>query len=258
MKNAVLFCLALTLWMSCKQNPSESTPPAEEVSITPNDPNQATLTPEEMTQGWQLLFNGTSTAGWHTYNQSGVGSAWKVADGAIMLDTTQRDAEGRIVGGGDIVTDGEYENFELALEWKIAPCGNSGIFFGVVEQADISNTYFSAPEMQVLDDQCHPDAKIIKHRSGDLYDLISCSTITVKPAMEWNKVRIHKLNNAVEFYLNDTKVVNFTMGTPEWNKMVAASKFKEWPIFGKSAKGKIALQDHGNMVWYRNIKIRQL
>lgn len=256
MKKTFLFMLILLSMAACKQNPNETT--TSEVNVTPSDPNQATLTQEEMTQGWQLLFDGVSTKGWHTYNQSGVGSAWKITEGSFMLDTTQRDAEGRIVGGGDIVTDGEYENFELALEWKISPCGNSGIFFGILEQVEISNTYFSAPEMQVLDDACHPDAKIIKHRSGDLYDLISCSTVTVKPAMEWNKVRIHKLNNAVDFYLNDTKVVSFTMGTPEWDKMIAGSKFKEWPVFGKTAKGKIGLQDHGNAVWFRNIKIRML
>jgi hypothetical protein len=112
--------------------------------------------------------------------------------------------------------------------------------------------------MQVLDNTCHPDAKIIKHRAGDLYDLISCSKETVKPAGEWNAVRIVSKNAKMEFWLNGTKVVEFTMHTPKWNEMVAKSKFASMPDFGKAVKGHIALQDHGDAVWFRNVKIREL
>jgi hypothetical protein len=112
--------------------------------------------------------------------------------------------------------------------------------------------------MQVLDNACHPDAKINKHRAGDLYDLIACSQETVKPAGEWNQVRIVSNNGNVEFWLNGENVVKFTLGTPEWDSLVANSKFKEWSAFGKARKGHIVLQDHGDKVWYRNIRIKNL
>ena len=156
------------------------------------------------------------------------------------------------------MTDGEYQDYELSLEWKIDACGNSGIIFNVVEDAKYNNTYLTGPEMQVLDNSCHPDAKIIKHRAGDLYDLISCSTETVKPAGEWNHARIISDKAKMQFWLNGTKVVEFTMHTPQWDEMVANSKFKTMPDFGDAMKGHIALQDHGDQVWFRNIKIREL
>ena len=112
--------------------------------------------------------------------------------------------------------------------------------------------------MQVLDTPCHPDAKIIKPRAGDLYDLISVSTETVKPAGEWNAARLISNKDKYEFWLNGVKTVEFTMHTPEWDAMVANSKFKSMPGFGKFKKGKISLQDHNDKVWYRNIKIKPL
>lgn len=163
-----------------------------------------------------------------------------------------------MVGGGDIVTEEEYENFELSLEWKIQACGNSGVMFNVQEGASHERAWHTGPEMQVLDNSCHPDAKIIKHRAGDLYDLISCTTETVKPAGEWNLAKIVSKNGKYEFWLNGVKNVEFTMRTPEWKKLVAGSKFKSMPDFGKFIKGRISLQDHGDQVWYRNIKIKEL
>ncbi len=213
---------------------------------------QNTLTQKEEEEGWKLLFDGKSTTGWRNFNSNTLGSAWKVADGALYLDTSVTDQEER----GDIMTHGEYEDFELSLEWKIDSCGNSGIMYNVVEDPRLSATYETGPEMQVLDNTCHPDAKIQKHRAGDLYDLIACSEETVKPAGEWNRVRIVSDNARYEFWLNDKKVVEFTMHTPEWDEMVKNSKFSQWADFGKATKGHIALQDHGNRVWFRNIKIR--
>ena len=161
-------------------------------------------------------------------------------------------------GHGDLVTNAEYQDYEFAVEWQIDPCGNSGIIFSVVEDSKYDNTYNTGPEMQVLDNTCHPDAKIIKHRAGDLYDLISCSKETVKPAGEWNQARIVSKNSNMEFWLNGTKVVAFTMHNQAWDEMVAKSKFSSMPAFGKAKKGHIALQDHGDGVRYRNIKIREL
>ena len=204
------------------------------------------------TSGWVTLFDGKSTTGWHTYGKEKAGERWKIADGAISIDTTVKD-------GGDLVTDAEYENFDLKLEWKIAANGNSGIIFYTHEDtAKYGATYNTGLEMQVLDNDGHPDAKIIKHRAGDLYDLISCSKETVKPVGEWNEVEIKSKDGKLNLVLNGTTVVSTTLWDDNWKKMVAGSKFKTMVDFGTYKKGKIALQDHGNMVWYRNIKIQKL
>jgi Domain of Unknown Function (DUF1080) len=210
------------------------------------------LTDAEQQDGWQLLFDGNTTKGWHTYGGQPVGSAWKVVDGSLHLDATQKN-------GGDIVTDEAFENFDLKLEWKIDTCGNSGIIFYIHEDTvQYKNTWMTGPEMQVLDNNCHPDAKIIKHRAGDLYDLISCSKETVKPALEWNAVEIKALNGKLDFYLNGENVVSTTLWDEGWKKLVAGSKFAKMNGFGTYKKGHIGLQDHGNNVWFKNIKIIKL
>ena len=216
------------------------------------------LTETEIAEGWVSLFDGKTTKGWHKYGGFPVGSAWKVEDGALHLDANQKE-NWQIKDGGDIVSDEEYDNFHLKLEWKIDTCGNSGIMFYVKEDTTrYKFPWMTGPEMQVLDNKCHPDAKIIKHRAGDLYDLITSTPETVKPALEWNLAEIKSVNGALEFYLNGEKVVTTTIWDEGWKKMVAGSKFKQWKDFGTYNKGRIALQDHGNHVWYRNIKIRKL
>ncbi len=219
--------------------------------------SQNTLSKAEKNKGWKLLFDGKTTKGWHTFNTTTIGSAWKVENGALYLDNTEK-VDWQVKGGGDIVSDKEYENFELRLEWKIQACGNSGILFNIVESKEYQYVWQTGPEMQVLDNTCHPDAKIIKHRAGDLYDLITVSKETVKPAGEWNTVRIISKNGLVEFFLNEEKVVSFQMHNQAWFDMIAASKFKDMPAFGRAKKGHLALQDHGDKVWYRNIKIREI
>ncbi len=213
--------------------------------------NQEPAQPEQPAPDWIMLFDGTSKKGWHIYNHTSDGSAWIIDNGALHLDPS-------LSGRGDLVTDEEFENFELELEWKIDSCGNSGIMFNVVESPEYKNTYLTGPEMQVLDNACHPDSKYEKHRAGDLYDLIAASEEVVKPAGEWNQVRIVSNNGNVEFWLNGINVVKFTMHTPEWDALIAGSKFKDMPAFGKSRKGRIAIQDHDDKVWYRNIRIRRL
>lgn len=206
--------------------------------------------------GWRPLFDGQTTKGWHTYLKNEVTPAWKVVDGTLFLDATAKKTTG--IAGGDIITDEEFENFELALDWKISPGGNSGIIFCVHEDPKYSATYLTGPEMQILDDARHADGKIEKHNSGDLYDLRKASQQVTRPVGEWNEVRIRKDNNKLTFWLNGVEIVNTTMASAEWDQLVAKSKFKTWEGFGKYPKGKIALQDHGHDVWFRNIRIRTL
>lgn len=216
------------------------------------------LTEEEQKDGWISLFDGQTTKGWHKYGNKPVGSAWKVVDGTLYLDASQKD-NWQIRDGGDIVSDDEFDNFHLKLEWKIDTCGNSGVIIYIHEDSvKYKWPWMTGPEMQVLDNKCHPDAKIIKHRAGDLYDLITSTPETVKPALEWNLAEVKSLNGNLEFYLNGTKIVSTTMWDEGWQKMIAGSKFKSMKDFGTYKKGRIGLQDHGNNVWFRNIKIKKL
>jgi cytochrome c len=227
--------------------------PAEKGFVNPvKPPVPNVLSEAEVNGGWKLLFDGKTTTGWRKFKGDKAGTAWKVKDGAIYLDPSVKG------GGGDIVTESEYENYELSLEWKIQKCGNSGVIFNVVENDKYEYVWQTGPEMQVLDNICHPDARIEKHRAGDLYDLIESRFVAVNPAGEWNQARIVANKGKYQFWLNGYNVVEFDMTAPEWKEMVTKSKFKDMPDFGKKTKGKIALQDHGDQVWYRNIKIKEL
>jgi hypothetical protein len=207
---------------------------------------------------WTPLFDGKTTKGWHTYGAAGIGEAWKVKDGILYLDTLGKDGW-KIKGGGDIVTDKEYENFHLSLEWNISKGGNSGIMIYVHEDmSKYPNSYETGPEMQILDNDGHPDGKIHKHRAGDLYDLIPCKVETAKPFGQWNHAEIISKDGKLTFILNKVKVVETTMWNESWKEMISKSKFNQWPGFGTFKRGRICLQDHGNMVQYRNIKIKEL
>lgn len=217
------------------------------------------LSDAERKAGWELLFDGQTLKGWRNYGKKTIGSSWKIDDGAIHLAAKKNPNGGwQAPDGGDIITDGTYENYELRLEWKIAPCGNSGIIYNVEESDKYQYPWQTGPEMQVLDNACHPDAKIRKHRAGDLYDLIECKYETVKPAGQWNQVRLVVNKGKVQHWLNGRKVVETEMWTDEWRSMIAGSKFKDMKGFGTVKKGHICLQDHGDPVWYRNIKIKAL
>ncbi len=216
------------------------------------------LSEEEKSGGWQLLFDGQSTKGWHKYGGAPAGAAWKVADGILYLDTSSK-KDWQTANGGDIVTDDEYENFDLKVEWKIAKNGNSGIIFLVHEDTiKFKHSFESGPEMQVVDNDGNEDGKIIKHQAGDLYDMISSSKKTVHPADEWNQAEVKVLNGKLDLYLNGENVVSTTMWDDNWKKMIAGSKFKEWPGFGTYKSGRLCLQDHGNMVYFRNVKVKRL
>lgn len=215
------------------------------------------LSEQEIADGWKLLFDGKSTDGWRKFKGDKAGTAWKVANGNLYLDNSQKDGW-QVVGGGDIITEKSYDNYELKLEWKIEKGGNSGIIYNVVESDQYDYVWQTGPEMQVLDNLRHPDGRIEVHRSGDLYDLIESKFVTVNEAEEWNQVRLISNNGKVEHWLNGYKVVEYDMNESTWPEMIKNSKFNEMPDFGKSQQGHISLQDHGDKVWYRNIKIKEL
>lgn len=206
-------------------------------------------------QGFKPLFNGKNTSGWHTYGKNYAGKAWEVKDGTLHFNPNIKDKPDR----GDLVTDKSYENFHLKLEWKVAKNANSGIIFYIQEDTlKYKNTYSTGLEMQVLDNDGHPDGKITKHRAGDLYDLIQSASEPVKPVGEWNAVDIISEHGNLTFILNGKQIVKTKIWDSEWKKLIAGSKFANWENWGNFKSGKIALQDHNDEVWYRNIRIKEL
>lgn len=225
-------------WLSCGTHSHDH---GEETVAETN-----TFTPEE---GFTVLFDGSSLDAWKNYNVDTLSHKWAIEDGTMSLAEK---------GAGDIVTRKEYENFDLRLEWKISKNGNSGIFFHILENDSIDRTYRSAPEMQILDNDGHKDGKIITHRAGDNYDMQSCSEETVRPVGEWNEVRLVVNQGKVEHWLNGKMVVAYEIGSEEWNAQLAKSKFADWPYYAKAGKGLIGLQDHGDPVWFRNVRVKEL
>jgi len=231
-----------------------------------------TLSDQEKSEGWKLLFDGESTKGWHTYNKPGtIGSKWVARDGALVFEGRDRFeffVAGRKIeighvdkiadGGEDIVSDEAFDNFELHLDWKISKGGNNGIFYMIKESEAYDEVWKTSPEMQVMDNEGHKDGLIYKHRAGDLYDLIPADPIRVKPYGEWNKVKIVKNNGKVEQWLNGTKVVSYDINSDEWKDLVSKSKFAEYEEFATPGPGRIGFQDHDNLVFYKNIKIKEL
>jgi hypothetical protein len=195
---------------------------------------------------WRSLFDGATTAGWRGYKRSDVPDGWRVVDGALT----------RVGAGGDIISTDQFANFELSLEWKVQPRGNSGVFYRVTEEGD--QTYFTGPEMQVLDDAGHADGQSRLTSAGANYGLYPAPAGVVRPAGQWNEARVLANGAHVEHWLNGTKVVEYELWSPEWEKKVKESKFAAWPKYGRASRGHIGLQDHGDTVAFRNIKIRVL
>lgn len=200
-----------------------------------------TLTAAEKAAGWKLLFDGKSMDAWRGFKKPA--SDWKVADGALAPDPK---------ASGDLITKEQFGSFELAFDWKVSPKGNSGVMYHVTE--DAAQSYFSGPEYQVLDNsRGEPPLQ----RAGALYDLYAPSADVTKPVGEFNQSRLIVTGNHVEHWLNGRKVAAYELGSPEFKAKVAASKFKAWP-FAASPTGHIALQNHGDDVWYKNLKVRAL
>jgi hypothetical protein len=212
---------------------------------------QNTLTAEEKSSGWKLLFDGKSLAGWRGFKAQEVPSGWQVVDGVLtrVEDTSKK--------AGDIITAEQYKDFELALEWRIPKGGNSGIFFHVAEEGG-DQAYFTGPEVQILDNANHKDGAIPDKSAGSNYALHAPVHDMTKPVGEWNAVRLIVRGPNVEQWLNGMKVVEYQLWSADWEARVKASKFKDMPKYGREKTGYIALQDHGNKVEFRNIKVRVL
>jgi cytochrome c len=205
------------------------------------------LSEAEKAAGWELLFDGKTTQGFRSFKQQELATGWQVVDGAVSLEEP---------GAGDLVTEQIYDNFELQVEWSIEEGGNSGIFFHVSEEEE--KVWHSGPEVQLLDDLRHPDNKQHTHRSGSNYDLQGPAFEALNPPGAYNHLRLLVDHGHVEHWLNGYKVVEYELGSPEWEAQVANSKFADWPGFGRAGKGVIAFQDHGDPVRFRSMKIRKL
>ncbi|MGH7495392.1 MAG: 3-keto-disaccharide hydrolase [bacterium] len=207
-----------------------------------------TLSLEDQNAGWKLLFDGKTFEGWRGFKMEGVPKGWQITKNGELYFKPK--------GGGDLMTVAEFQNFELQLEWKISKGGNSGIFFWVTEDDEYS--WKTGPEMQVLDNTHHKDGLDPKTAAGANYALHAPSREVTRQAGEFNEARILVKGTHIEHWLNGAKIVEYEIGSTEWETLVAASKFGELPKYGRNRKGHIVLQDHGDKVWYRNIKIRLL
>ena len=264
MKKGLFFIAAVLILgtYGCKETPTAKTEiVVTEKAAVAKEAAQNVLSAAEIKEGFKLLFDGKTMTGWRNFKKQTIGKDWIIdsAEQSIALNVTKKaDGHWQAEDGGDIITDDSFENYEFQIDWKIDTCGNSGIIYNVIEHPTAEYVWHTGPEMQVLDNKCHPDAKIVKHRAADLYDLISSTSEPVKPALEWNQAKLIQNKGKIEHWLNGVKVVEYDMNKPEWKAMIGKSKFAKMPLFGKSMKGHLALQDHGNKIWYRNIKIKAL
>ena len=200
---------------------------------------------------WRSLFDGKTLNGWRVY-QNKPSTDWMVSDGAIYCMGNKNEKSTH----ADLITDDQFENFELSIEWKIAPKGNSGILYMVTEE--YPNSYLSGPEYQIIDDKDYPEKLEDWQHTAANYAMNPAPTAEPKPAGEWNETRIIVNKGHVEHWLNGKKVVEYYLWTEDWNKRKMAGKWKDAPGYGMTKKGHIALQDHGSEAWFRNIKIREL
>ncbi len=221
-----------------------------------------TLTSQQRQEGWKLLFNGKNFDGWHSYGEHGVGKDWSIRKGAIQL---RKPRAAKPADYADLVTDAEYTNFDLKVDWKARPCIDSGVMFDVHESPQYSQTYETGPEMQIADLACTvPDSRTLLERAGDLFGLISAPYEWVRPAGQWNHYEIIVDHGHVQFFMEGHKVVDTQLWTPEWQQLVSHSKFAHWPGFAAYHSGHISLQgteDKGKSqvkLWFHNIVLREL
>lgn len=245
MKKYIASVTCLLVFMACKQEKKDTVETAvvKEVAIVEND--------------WEVLFDGSSLDQWKEFKTDGISDTWKIVGDALVY-TPPEDEEYK---NHDLVTKAVYTDFILSLEWKISEGGNSGVFWGVSEDEKFGTGYQTGPEIQILDNDKHPDAKAgTTHQAGALYDMVSPAKDVTKPVREWNTmvITVNHEEHIGSVTLNGTEMATFPVANEEWDAMVAKSKFADWDGFGKYTTGKIGLQDHQNVVAFRNIKIKRL
>jgi len=265
MKRELLtYVILAAIVVSCNTQPKKSSADVsksdQRKSASVQEMNK--LSASEAAQGWILLFNGNTGEGWRGVNKTEFPAGWIVEDGTLKCVGSGRGEAGAANGGDILYAPKKFSNFDLKMEWKISEGGNSGIFYLGQEKNDWA-IWKTAPEMQILDNDRHPDALLGKdgnRKAGSLYDLIPAKPQNTKPAGEWNSIEIICYQGTVVHKQNNETVVEYHLWTPEWNELVKNSKFPtlnpNWANVPK--EGYIALQDHGNDVWFRNIKIRPL
>lgn len=233
-----------------------ATDTSEDTAASATSDTMNTLSAEEESEGWRLLFDGETTTGWRSYRGQGFPDGWQVLDGKLVRVTA---------GAGDIVTVDAFRNFDLRLQWKVSPGGNAGIFYRATETADL--IWHAAPEMQVLDDERHPDGRSELTSAGALYAMYPTQRGVVRPAGEWNEARVVLDGNHGQHWLNGVKLFDFEIGSTDWETRLRASKFAPLQGFGLAPEGHIGLQDHeaaegyqgpDDRVEFRNIRIRVL
>jgi hypothetical protein len=206
-----------------------------------------TLTVEQRAAGWRSLFDGTSTSAWRGYKSPSFPAGWSIVDGVLTKSGSV----------GDLLSKEQFGNFELALDWNLSTGGNAGIFYRGTEEYD--HIYWSAPEYQLLDDANHPDGKSRLTSAGAAYALYPSPAGVVKPAGQWNSTLIVVNGNRVQHWLNGQKLLEYDLGSPDWEAKVKASKFVEYPKYGRATRGYIGIQgDHDGMLSIRNVRIREL
>ena len=289
MKKIFLFApVALALMASCgnKNNNAQAAAEAEEAAADNGAPKYTVIENEQVdlatlpqdAEGYYILFDGTNMNGWRGYGKDSIPGKWVIDNGAIKLNGSGG-GEAQNADGGDLIFAKKFKNFELELEWMVSKGGNSGIFFLAQEVAtdkedgtqQMEPIYISAPEYQVLDNANHPDAKLGvdgNRQSASLYDMIPAKPQNQNPYGEWNKAKILVYKGTVVHSQNGENVVEYHLWTPQWTELLQNSKFSQenWPLAfellnnlgGENHEGYIGLQDHGDDVWYRNIRIKPL
>ncbi len=234
--------------------------PAAEVAA---EPAQNTLTEAEIADGWKLLFDGETSSGWRGYQKENFPAAWRVQDGAIQIQGSGRGEAGAEDGGDILYGEQKFSSFHFKVEWKVAEASNSGIFYLGQEKPEFDYIWKSAPEMQVLDNINHPDAQLGKdqnRQAGSLYDLIPAQPQNARPVGEWNQAEVLVRGNEIRHIQNGDTVVRYNSDSEEFIALIADSKWPpinpNWADF--ASEGYVGLQDHGDDVWFRNIKIKEL
>jgi hypothetical protein len=227
---------------------------ASALAMTPSAQSPNTLSASEKTAGWRLLFDGTTTAGWHLYGKAPAvlparANGWDVVDGTLVALGKGTDSV------SDIVSNEDFENFELVIDWKVGPKANSGILYNVVEKVG-APIYASGPEYQLIDEDGWPDPLNAWQKNGANYAMHPPLVKSAKPVGQWNHTRIVVNRGHVEHWLNDAKTAEYDLWTPEWTALKAAGKWKDYPDYGMAKQGKLGLQNHGNQVWFKDIKIK--